>query len=172
MKYIFAYFIIALLALVIGIAVLFGILSLPESPTVEKNVFDEIYGSLTETTEPTVERFNVCKVLSATATEADVLQCNNKAYPALSNDDRLYILGNKENETITFRYCRESEGTECTYTYFYKEKTLAYETNDNSETEPDPFLFNLLLPAWIDNTDGRSDFSYGEWGDYRLVSSK
>lgn len=175
-----------LLLFVVALAVSWsGVLYLPAPD--EDNIFDEIYGSAYEgddrRTAPKAERFSITDAFDGEydGSTFSVMRCRcnldsytrDPRYPGLKTGDQMYVAVDSDARTVifTYQYASTENTSEAvsTYTYSFKKKRLTYTSTNTSETEPNRFLFDLLLPAWIDNTEGISDFSYDDWGDYQFV---
>lgn len=176
-------FILLFLAFLVIGALWSGVLYWPAPE--EQNVFDEIYGSdmfvYSVSTTPMEGQFWLKDVFHAPENyeyapgnySVDQYVCDPSAYPSMSAGDEMSIIVDQEADTLTFRYVHaateESPEATSVYIYAFRKKWLCYASTLPSGTEPDPFLWELLLPAWMDNTQGYSDFSYGAWGEYTLV---
>lgn len=160
--------------LVIG-ALWTGIIYVPK-PEAE-NIFDEIYGSSGrnngDDTVPPCSRFFLSNVFDGEY-EDEGLLCDGSSYPARQRGDRIYICVDERERTISFIYryglTAELPNASSVYTYSFPKKTLTYTTTHPSEPEPNPFLWDFLLPKWLDNTGGMSDYSYTDYGEYNYVT--
>lgn len=167
--------IILIVSLIVGgiiVAVMF-VYDIPSEPK-EQNVFDEIYNSfMGEHTPPGF--FSLYQIfdleLVSRSKGMEMYRCNceqyamYETYPGLANEDQILLLFDTDQQTISFQYV-VADGQTCTYQYSVRKNRLVCEGND--DRTPKEFLFELLLPNWIDRTEGYSDFSYGAWGEYQF----
>ena len=90
----------------------------------------------------------------------------------------VWIYCTRETPTVLFVYeVEEGEKTlYYAYRYAFETKELTYSTNDYEATEPHPFLFDVVLKAWVASNDPdgdqtyKTEFSEDSWGTYTLVT--